>query len=64
VRVADELKATRVAAAREQRLMASAFHNMGMQIQRTDGSIGKSSGGLSSFLGNQRRGLEFSSRGK
>jgi hypothetical protein len=43
--------------------MASAFHGLGMQVQRNFGGGGKG-GGLSSFLGAQRKGLEFSSRGK
>jgi hypothetical protein len=55
-RIVDELKATRVAVSREQRLMASAYHNLGMQFQR---SIGSMSGKGGSFLGGQRRGLEF-----
>ena len=57
-RLADELKATRSAAALEQRLMASAYHSLGLGVQRVFRE--KSGGGAGgSFLEVQRRALEF-----
>jgi len=59
-RITDELKSMRIAVAREQRLMAAAYHSLGMQTQKAMGGAGNIKG---TWLANQRKKQEFSVRG-
>lgn len=56
-RLVNELKGVRIAVAREQRLMASAYQSLGFQVQRY-ANAGK---GGASWLAMQRKGMEFKS---